>query len=50
MDNNSITREKLILYTGFSDSKVYRGITSLNKKGYIERKGSNKSGKWNILK
>lgn len=46
--DNKESRKKLSEQTGFSNSKVYRILTSLKEKAIIERVGSDKKGYWKI--
>ena len=48
--NPTLNREELANKTGLSVATLKREITILREKGYIERKGSNKSGQWLIQK
>lgn len=48
-NDNEITRERLVVCTGYSDSTIARALKSLQEKGIIERKGSKKSGFWKII-
>ena len=48
--NPSITRENLANKLDVSIATLKRELTSLRKKGYISRRGSDKNGQWIILK
>lgn len=48
--NPSITREDLAKMLEVSLATLKRELTSLRKKGYIARSGSDKNGQWLILK
>ena len=48
--NPSITREDLANGLEVSLATLKRELTSLRKKGYIARSGSDKNGQWLILK
>ena len=48
--NPSITRENLANKLDVSIATFKRELTSLRKKGYISRRGSDKNGQWIILK
>jgi HTH domain len=48
--NPSITREDLANRLDISLATLKRELTSLRKKGYIARSGSDKNGQWLILK
>ena len=48
--NPSITRENLANKLDVSIATLKRELTSLRKKGYISRSGSDKNGLWIILK
>lgn len=48
--NPSITRENLANKLDVSITTLKRELTSLRKKGYISRRGSDKNGQWIILK
>ena len=48
--NPSITREDLANRLGVSLTTLKRELTSLKKKGYITRCGSDKNGQWLIIK
>ena len=50
INNPSITAEEISKLSYFSLRKVYRTYNSLKEKGYIERIGSDKIGKWKIIK
>lgn len=47
--NPSVTYDGLAAGTGKSRATVMRGISSLKKKQYLERVGSDKAGSWRIL-
>ena len=49
-ENPSITREDLANRLNVSLATLKRELTSLRKKGYIARSGSDKNGQWLILK
>ncbi len=48
--NPTLNREELANKIGLSVATLKREITILREKGYIDRKGSNKSGQWLIRK
>ena len=48
--NPSIIREDLANELGISLATLKRELTSLRKKGYITRSGSDKNGQWLIIK
>ena len=48
--DNNVTRILLCTKTGLSDSTIARNLKSLQEKGLVERKGSRKTGHWEILK
>lgn len=45
----SATYLEIARTTGFSESKVYRLSSALQKKGVVERAGSRKAGTWRVL-
>jgi predicted HTH transcriptional regulator len=45
-ESSATTRGELAVATGVSESSVKSAVTSLIKKGFIERVGSDKTGKW----
>ncbi len=49
-NNPNITRERLMEKIKVGKTTVYTAISTLKKRGYIERAGSKKSGYWKILK
>ena len=50
INNNQITREKIINETNLSDRTISRAIKHLQEVKIIERKGSKKTGSWKVLK
>jgi len=48
--NGLITYAELIKITGLSRSHIARIISDLKEYGYIVRKGSDKSGSWEVHK
>ena len=48
--NNKITTSELVINLEISKGYVEKIIRKLKKEGYIIRKGSNKTGYWEILK
>ena len=48
-NNPYLTRKELANLLDKSESTVYRELTLLGKKGYIERIGSNKTGFWKVI-
>ena len=48
--DSKTTYEGLIKSTALSEQTVTRAIKNLKEKGYIKREGSDKTGKWIILK
>ena len=50
INNNQITREKIINETNLSDRTISRAIKHLQEVKIIEREGSKKTGSWKILK
>ena len=48
--NVNMTIEEMISITGFSRPTITRAISSLKKKGILERVGAKKNGSWKILK
>lgn len=48
--NPTLNREELANKIGLSVATLKREITILREKGYIDRKGSNKSGQWLVRK
>ncbi|MCC8140784.1 MAG: winged helix-turn-helix transcriptional regulator [Lachnospiraceae bacterium] len=46
----SVTQVLAAEKLGFSKRKVQRMMKSLSERGYIEREGSRKNGRWVILK
>lgn len=47
--NPSATYPVIAQMTGFSESKVYRISSALQKKGVVKRAGSRKTGTWRVL-
>ncbi len=45
----TLTRAEVALLTGLSESGVKKIISSLKSNGWLERKGSNKSGHWLVV-
>ena len=45
-----ITTPKMVELLGMSRTTIQRAIKSLKEKGFIQREGSDKTGKWIILK
>ena len=50
INNNQITREKIVKETSFSDRTISRAIKHLQDEKLISREGSKKTGYWKILK
>lgn len=50
IDNTSLSVSNIAKYLDISDSTVNRAIRGLKSKKYIDREGSDKTGKWIILK
>lgn len=48
-DNPRLTRVELAEKVGITDNGVKKIITNMKAAGWIERKGSNKTGYWNVL-
>ena len=48
-NNPYLTRKELANLLDKSESTVYRELTLLEKNGYIERIGSNKTGFWKVI-
>lgn len=48
--DSSYTIEDLVKGTNLSERYIYKIISSLKNKKYIEREGSNKSGYWKVIK
>ena len=49
-ENPDITHSELMNILNISESTAKRAIRELKKLGYIERKGSDKTGRWVIIK
>ncbi|MBQ9813729.1 MAG: hypothetical protein IJM54_10530 [Thermoguttaceae bacterium] len=47
-NNPNVTRRQLILILPVGDNTIYKGLSVLKKRGYIERVGSKKSGYWKV--
>lgn len=50
VDNPEITSSELMKILNISESTVTRSTRELKKPGFIEREGSDKTGRWIILK
>lgn len=50
VDNPAITSSELMKILNISESTVTRSTRELKKPGFIEREGSDKTGRWIILK
>ena len=48
-DNRSVTRKKLAVSLGKSESTIYRVLTKLKDRGVIRRVGDTKSGTWEVV-
>jgi predicted HTH transcriptional regulator len=48
--NDKVTYDELINGLGLSLSTISRAIRELKKQGFISRQGSDKTGKWIVLK
>jgi predicted HTH transcriptional regulator len=46
----SITIKELVSVTGYSDGYIRKVLSALKEKQIIKRQGSNKTGKWLVMK
>ena len=49
-NNSNVTKQSLCEFLKVGKTTIDNGIAALKKYGYIERKGSNKTGYWKILR